>query len=91
MLYYNMKDFDEMATFAKEVKHFFPNEPDLALEHFEQSYTHLISLLIVGMSWNYLEAEKILSEGLATLNDPFANTRKWRPQDMLSTQHKLRN
>lgn len=91
MLYYTMKDFDDMSAFAAEVKQFFPTEPDVALEHFEKSYSHLISLLIVGMSWNYLEAERLLTEGLAAVNDPFTSTRKWRPQDILTNQHKLRN
>jgi hypothetical protein len=86
-----MKDFDDMATLAREVQQFFPNEPDLAMEHFQETYSHLISMLIVGMSWNYLEAERLLKNGLTSLNDPFANTRKWRPQDMLNNQHKLRN
>lgn len=86
-----MQDFDEMAALAGEVKHLFPTEPDLALEHFQQSYSRLISLLLLGMSWNYLEAERLISEGFASLDDPFGNTRKWRPQDMLTNQHKLRN
>jgi len=86
-----MRDFDEMAYLAGEVRQFFPKEPDLALEYFQQSYTRLIALLIVSMTWNYLEAEKLLKDGLKPLDDPFEGARKWRPQDFLKYQHWIRN
>ena len=91
MLYYNMSDFDEMAKFAKEVKDYFPKDPELALEHFQRSYSRLIALLIVSMTWNYLEAEKMVTEGFRPLNDPFEGARAWKPQDYLKYQHWLRN
>ena len=55
-----MQDFDEMANLADKVKQFFPTEPDLALEYFQRTYSRLIALLIVSMTWNYLEAEKMV-------------------------------
>ena len=51
----------EMAKFAREVKDYFPKDPELALEHFQRSYSRLIALLIVSMTWNYLEAEKMVT------------------------------
>lgn len=91
MLHYNMKDFDEMASLANEIRKYFPKEADLAVIHFESSYSRLVSLLIVSMLWNYLEAEKIVADGLNSKADPLSNTRKWTPQDFLRYQHIMRN
>ncbi len=91
MLYYNMQDFDEMANLADKVKQFFPTEPDLALEYFQRTYSRLIALLIVSMTWNYLEAEKMVREGIRPTDDPFESAREWRPQDYLKYQHWIRN
>ena len=86
---YNTQDFDEMEMLSVQVEQFFPAEPELAIEHFELSYSHLISSLIVGMLWNYLEAKVILKTGLRTA--PFDTSRKWRPTDYLKFSEYLKN
>jgi|LULN01.1.fsa_nt_gb hypothetical protein len=86
---YNTQDFDEMEILSTEVAKFFPAEPELAVEHFESSYTHLISSLIVGMVWSYLEAKIILKTGLRM--DAYEASRKWRPTDYLKFSDYLKN
>ena len=86
---YNTQDFDEMEILSTEVAKFFPAEPELAVEHFESSYTHLISSLIVGMVWSYLEAKIILKTGLRM--DAYEACRKWRPTDYLKFSDYLKN
>tara|TARA_Y100001938_G_C8099308_1_gene440388 strand:+ start:2415 stop:2669 length:255 start_codon:yes stop_codon:yes gene_type:complete len=83
-----MQDFEEMAQLAGEVRKFYPQEPELAMRHFEASYTRLISGLILGMAWNYLEAEHILFTGERT--DPLQSARKWEAKDFtqFSRNHK---
>ena len=49
---YSTQDFDEMEILSEQVAQFFPSEPELAVQHFELLYTHLISSLIVGMVWS---------------------------------------
>ena len=43
------------------------------------------------MTWNYLEAEKMVREGIRPTDDPFESAREWRPQDYLKYQHWIRN
>lgn len=78
-MYYNMQDFEEMAELANEIRRYYPQQPELAMRHFEQSYTRLISGLVLGMAWNYLEAEHILYTGERT--HPLEATRKWESSD----------
>jgi len=86
---YNTQDFDEMEILSEQVAQFFPTEPELAVQHFEFSYSHLIASLIVGMVWSYLEAKVILKTGLRTT--AYDTSRKWRPTDYLKTSDYLRN
>ena len=86
---YNTQDFDEMEILSEQVVQFFPSEPELAVQHFELLYTHLISSLIVGMIWSYLEAKIILKTGLRT--SAYDSSRKWRPADYLMFSEYLKN
>ena len=86
---YNTQDFDEMEILSEQVVQFFPSEPELAVQHFELLYTHLISSLIVGMVWSYLEAKIILKTGLKTT--AYEASRKWRPTDYLKFSDYLKN
>ena len=83
-----MQDFEEMAQLAGEVRKFFPDDPELAMKHFETGYSRLIAGLILGMAWNYLEAEHILFTGDRT--DPLHSSRKWEAKDFaqFSRNHK---
>ena len=86
---YNTQDFDEMEILSEQVVQFFPSEPELAVQHFELLYTHLISSLIVGMIWSYLEAKIILKTGLRS--SAYDSSRKWRPADYLKFSEYLKN
>ena len=86
---YSTQDFDEMEILSEEVKHYFPAEPERAVEHFQLQYTHLLASLIVGMVWSYLEAKVILKTGLRTT--PYDTSRKWRPTDYLKFSEYLKN
>ena len=86
---YNIHDFDEMEILSEQVDQFFPAEPELAVRHFELSYSHLISSLIVGMVWSYLEAKVILKTGLRTT--AYELSRKWRPSDYIKFSEYLKN
>ena len=86
---YNTQDFDEMEMLSVQVEQFFPAEPELAVEYFQSSYSHLISSLIVGMVWSYLEAKIILKTGLRM--DAYEASRKWRPADYLKFSEYLKN
>jgi len=86
---YNTEDFDEMELLSEQVAQFFPTEPEMAVQHFELIYTHLISSLIVGMVWSYLEAKIILKTGVRTT--AYDASRKWRPSDYLKHSDYLKN
>jgi hypothetical protein len=86
---YNTEDFDEMELLSEQVAQFFPTEPEMAVQHFELIYTHLISSLIVGMVWSYLEAKVILKTGVRTT--AYDASRKWRPSDYLKHSEYLKN
>mgnify|MGYP003680532243 CR=1 FL=1 len=86
---YSTQDFDEMEILSREVEHYFPSEPERAVEHFELEYTHLLASLIVGMVWSYLEAKVILKTGLRT--PAYELSRKWRPSDYNKFREYLKN
>jgi hypothetical protein len=88
-MYYGMEDFEEMASLAEQVRKFYPREPVKALNQFMQTYSKLVAGLVLGMAWNYLEAENILHTGRRI--DPLESAREWEPNDFTKYQKSLRN
>ena len=86
---YSMEDFDELESLAGEARKYFPSDPEGAVDHFANTYTHLISCILVTNTWAYLEAEHIIHTGNRA--DPLDASRKWKASDFKSIEKHYRN